>query len=272
MYWEGSAEGIGRRSVKPECQSVTFDSSPSHQIMADVAQLVEQDPVKVCVAGSRPVVRPKIATKEYMQCLEEHVLSKVTKRRATSLQSINYGCVFIDAGFDEVIVPAIWNEETFTDKVGTENSNMMWRFKDKGDRNVCLIPEVTGLLQETWRDTWSKQYKSRNIFYVARCYRYERPQKGRYREFTQFGIEMLGSNDTEQAIQLLRDCLNLFDVDYELDVSAKRGLSYYTTDGFEARVESLGAQKQIAGGGSYAEGVGWAIGVDRLILAENDDD
>lgn len=143
---------------------------------------------------------------------------------------------------------------------------MMWRFKDKGDRAVCLVPEITGMIQEMWRDTWSKQYKTRNVFYLSKCYRYERPQKGRYREFTQFGIEMLGSNDNDAAMALLRTCLDKLDIDYEFDFNTKRGLSYYTADGFEARVEKLGAQKQIAGGGSYAEGVGWAIGVDRLLL------
>lgn len=143
----------------------------------------------------------------------------------------------------------------------------MWTFQDKGERNVCLIPEVTGLLQETWREDWSKRTKTRNVFYVQRCYRYERPQAGRYREFTQLGIEMLGSQDMSRAKALLRDCLDLFDVEYSFDETAKRGLSYYVAEGFEASVAKLGAQKQIAGGGAYAEGVGWAIGIDRLVLA-----
>ena len=47
----------------------------------------------------------------------------------------------------------------------------------------------------------------------------------------------------------------------------RRGLAYYTEDGFEAGCSRLGAQKQIAGGGRYAEGIGWAIGLDRLALA-----
>jgi histidyl-tRNA synthetase len=46
------------------------------------------------------------------------------------------------------------------------------------------------------------------------------------------------------------------------------GLSYYVEDGFEAEVAALGAQKQVAGGGRYREGIGWAIGLDRLILCE----
>ncbi|RYD64902.1 MAG: hypothetical protein EOP83_08650 [Verrucomicrobiaceae bacterium] len=175
--------------------------------------------------------------------------------------------LLLGADFEEIIVPSIWEAETFLDKVGEENRRMMWTFLDKGERNVCLIPEVTGLIQEMWRNEWSKQSKSRNIFYVQRCYRYERPQKGRYREFTQFGIEMLGTQDSSQAKLLLRKGLDLLGLDYTFDETAQRGLSYYVEEGFEASIGSLGAQKQIAGGGTYAEGTGWAVGVDRLMLA-----
>lgn len=146
----------------------------------------------------------------------------------------------------------------------------MWAFQDKGGRDVCLIPEVTGLVQELWRDDWSKQAKTRRIFYVSRCYRYERPQAGRYREFTQLGVELLGDNSPEaraECVELLRKCLDSLGVSYALNDAVKRGLTYYTEAGFEAECAQLGAQKQIAGGGAYAEGVGWAIGVDRLLLA-----
>jgi histidyl-tRNA synthetase len=147
----------------------------------------------------------------------------------------------------------------------------MWAFKDKGDRDVCLIPEVTGLIQELWRDQWSKERSTMKLFYSQRCYRYERPQKGRYREFTQFGVEFLGSKgpeDRQEVIELLRTCMDDCGVSWTLNDAVKRGLSYYTEDGFEAVCEQLGAQKQVAGGGRYAEGIGWAIGVDRLILAK----
>jgi histidyl-tRNA synthetase len=144
----------------------------------------------------------------------------------------------------------------------------MYCFKDKSDREICLIPEVTALIQEeykNWKQSWPKPIR---VFYVQRCYRYEKPQKGRYREFTQIGLELLGakSGDREEAIQVLRSCLDLFPVQYELKESVKRGLSYYVEDGFEVEVASLGAQKQIAGGGRYAEGIGWAIGLDRLLV------
>ena len=166
----------------------------------------------------------------------------------------------------------MWEQQTFIDKVGPEIINQMWAFRDKADRPVCLIPEVTGLIQELWRDDWSKRNKTMKVFYVNRCYRYERPQAGRYREFTQFGVEMLGGkapDDTAEIVESLKEALDCFDVTYTFSDTVKRGLSYYIEDGFEAECSKLGAQKQIAGGGRYAEGIGWAIGVDRLMLAMN---
>lgn len=187
-----------------------------------------------------------------------------TKLQTCGVLKEKFGAVFIDAGLEEVIVPAIWEQSTF-EKVGPSNRAMMWNFQDKGGRDICLVPEITGMIQETWRNDWCKE-ASRDIFYVARCYRYERPQKGRYREFTQIGIECLGDS-TQNPRSLLEDVMNSFDIELEYDFSAKRGLTYYDGDGYEVRAPSLGAQKQIAGGGKYDEGEGWAIGLDRLMLA-----
>jgi histidyl-tRNA synthetase len=175
------------------------------------------------------------------------------------------------AGYEELVLPSIWGMQTFIEKAGPEIAGQMYLFKDKGDRDCCLIPEVTGLVQELWRAGWDKsEKKPMRVFYVARCYRYERPQAGRYREFTQFGVELLGGagpTDRDEVVDLLERSLRSLEVGYVLDASVKRGLSYYTEDGFEARCEQLGAQKQVAGGGRYAEGIGWAIGVDRILLA-----
>lgn len=145
----------------------------------------------------------------------------------------------------------------------------MWTFLDKGGRDVCLIPEATGIIQELYRESWERELpKPIRLFYVSRCYRYDRPQRGRYREFTQFGVECLGDNvESGPVVELLRKCLDIFGLRYDFVPAVKRGLSYYTEDGFEVECQSLGAQKQVAGGGRYAEGVGWAIGVDRLLLA-----
>lgn len=146
----------------------------------------------------------------------------------------------------------------------------MYAFKDRGDRDICLIPEATALIQEEYNKSWSKAWaKPVRVFYVQRCYRYEKPQKGRYREFTQVGVELLGNKpgDKEEVVKILKDCIALFPVECQFKDAVKRGLTYYVEDGFEVEIESLGAQKQVAGGGRYAEGIGWAIGLDRLLVA-----
>lgn len=179
-----------------------------------------------------------------------------------------------ELGFNEIILPCLADPQLWYDRSSKEIENQMWAFKDKGDREVCLIPEATAMIQKLYNDSWSKERpKPVMIFYQTRCYRYERPQAGRYREFTQFGVEILGPNPEQyeqNAKNVLKMCLDSFKDDYyEFDDEVVRGLSYYSRDGFEARCDALGAQKQIAGGGTYKEGCGWAIGVDRLLLAIN---
>lgn len=155
----------------------------------------------------------------------------------------------------------------------------MYTFKDKKGRDLCLIPEGTAPIQELFQE-WSKTLskdKYKSIFYLSRCYRYERPQAGRYREFWQFGVEFLYkdiSTETELEIKdkmysLLQDLLNMPNDNLTLNNQVKRGLSYYIEDGFEVSCDLLGAQKQILGGGKYQNGIGFAIGVDRLLLANN---
>ena len=56
--------------------------------------------------------------------------------------------------------------------------------------------------------------------------------------------------------------------DFKFNDSVKRGLNYYVENGFEVEVEKLGAQKQVAGGGRYDGGIGYALGLDRLVLCK----
>lgn len=150
----------------------------------------------------------------------------------------------------------------------------MWTVQGRGDRDSVLIPEATAILQDLYDRSWSKDRpKPVRVMYLTRCFRYERPQRGRYREFTQLGIEILGPDPAsyeDEARRTLRACLDATGVPYEWSGDAVRGLSYYTRGGFEAACPTLGAQKQVAGGGTYAQGCGWAIGIDRLTLAAMD--
>jgi histidyl-tRNA synthetase len=178
----------------------------------------------------------------------------------------------LSAGYKELIVPALWEQQPFIDKAGKEIVNQMYSFKDKKGRDICLIPEVTAVVQELYNTQWSSLKKPIKLFYLAKCYRYERPQAGRYREFTQFGVEILGGKPPEDRAEIMRTIdgitRNLLPSgSFEIKDSVKRGLSYYVEDGFEVIIPKLGAQKQVLGGGRYKEGIGFGIGVERFLMA-----
>lgn len=191
---------------------------------------------------------------------------------------IHSGVAFIANGFEEIIIPSIWENKTFVEKAGgSEILEQMFSFEDKNNRGVCLVPEITGIIQELFRDNFFKLSSNpnytRKLFYISRCYRYEKPQLGRQREFTQLGVEIITTEDSkkieykEECIKLLKQFLDINKIDYRFMESVKRGLTYYIEEGFEVECDNLGTQKQIAGGGLYKEGVGFAIGLERLLLA-----
>jgi len=159
------------------------------------------------------------------------------------------------------------------EKAGGGILSQMYAFEDKAGRPICLIPEATAIIRELYQSGWDRSRpKPVRLFYVSRCYRYERPQSGRYREFTQFGVELLGGEnpgDKEEVLGVLRSLMDGAGVAYDLIPGVKRGLDYYVEDGFEVECPCLDAQRQVAGGGRYDCGVGFAVGVDRLLLAKS---
>lgn len=174
-------------------------------------------------------------------------------------------------GFIEIVLPALEQANIYSEKAGPEILGQMYVFKDKADRDLCLRPEGTATCQILARETF-KQEKDLKLWYCTSCWRYERPQAGRYREFTQFGVEYLNPtrNYIDELLEMAKEMVEVATKEYEVNVSAKRGLAYYIGDGFEIAVSSLGAQKQVCGGGTYAEGIGFAVGIDRLALASTD--
>jgi histidyl-tRNA synthetase len=143
----------------------------------------------------------------------------------------------------------------------------MYTFPDKKGRQLCLRPEGTATCQ-ILADTVLASQRDVKLWYLATCWRYERPQAGRYREFLQFGVEVLNprQNPREELVALAESMVKMFTDLYEVNNAAKRGLAYYVEDGFEISCPQLGAQKQVCGGGSYKQGCGFAFGVDRLML------
>lgn len=171
-------------------------------------------------------------------------------------------------GFEEVFLPSVEPAEIYATKAGPEILGQMYVFDDRKGRKLCLRPEGTATCQLLAQGPY-KHHKDLKLWYETRCWRYERPQEGRYREFTQFGVEILNPRKDYKSylVQLARSAVALFCGDFEVSESVKRGLAYYVDDGFEISIPSLGAEKQVLGGGKYAEGIGFAIGVDRLMVA-----
>jgi histidyl-tRNA synthetase len=240
--------------------------------------------------------------------------------------------------------------ELFTLKSGDGILGEIYNFKDKGDREIALRPELTAPVIRMYVEELQKSPKPLKFFYFDNCFRYERPQKGRFREFFQFGVEIIGSarpesdaevialaaemlksagvrgdlhighigivrtllkdiqpeyqgkimrfvdkkddkgledflnqinapddirgklfrliglrgenamheaqelvGDIEALTQFktLLDLLDVYGIEYQVDLGIARGLDYYTGMVFEIYCEGLGAQNQVCGGGSY---------------------
>ena len=171
------------------------------------------------------------------------------------------------AGFEEIVLPSLEPASLYVEKAGPEILGQMYTFPDKADRTLCLRPEGTATCQVLADTVWQSE-RDIKLWYLATCWRYERPQAGRYREFQQFGIEVLNprTNVRDELVGLAENMIRLFTDKYEVNKTVKRGLAYYVEDGFEISCPALGAQKQVCGGGSYKQGCGFAFGVDRLML------
>jgi histidyl-tRNA synthetase len=170
--------------------------------------------------------------------------------------------------YQEISIPVIQMQETFNGKVGEENNNLMFNFTDRGNRNICLAPEYTAVVQKLA----ITQFRFQNdvkLFYVQECFRGERPQSGRYRQFTQFGVEIINPKKDylEELITNASELIKCFGIEgFEISRNVTRGLDYYKEGkGFEITYDKLGSSKQICGGGEYDCGIGFALGVDRLL-------
>jgi histidyl-tRNA synthetase len=283
-------------------------------------------------------------------------------------------------GFGEVMTPTFESTELFVARSGEGIIDELYAFEDKGNRKISLRPELTASVMRFYVNDMQNLPKPVKLFYFGNCFRYERPQAGRYREFFQLGAELIGApsiesdaevialalatlrnlglkdvvvrighlgvlnkfisnlkinENTEKEVRRLidkRDFENLRSIldganandeatarlielvsldgedannrareeagsddsfgylanlldrlnaygfnNCQLDFGVARGLDYYTGMVFEIDAPSLGAEKQICGGGAYTladlfggqevNSTGYAFGFDRIMLA-----
>lgn len=118
-------------------------------------------------------------------------------------------------GYKRMITPIMENADLFIRSVGDSSdivTKEFYDFKDKGDRRVVLRPEGTaGVIRALIEEKliYSKQLPIKT-YYFGPMFRYERPQSGRLRQFNQFGIECVGTNnlyDDADMLLLANNCL-----------------------------------------------------------------
>ena len=294
--------------------------------------------------------------------------------------------VFETYGYQEIKTPLFEDLSLFTLKSGEGIVGQIYNFKDKGGRDLALRPELTAPVARLYINELQKKLKPIKMYYFGSCFRYERPQKGRWRQFWQLGCELIGGKAPESEAEIiamsahcleelgledfeihignlgiirgildeaevykenqdqimaavdkgeieeLNNVLDELEVDlktkdillklvdmegspgdreiikqvyeiigpnsnasaalkeleelldileafgftkYIINLGIARGLDYYSGAVFEIYVHSLGAQKQISGGGTYnlielfggepVESTGFAFGFDRLV-------
>ncbi|MFO8051387.1 MAG: histidine--tRNA ligase [Thermoplasmatota archaeon] len=282
-------------------------------------------------------------------------------------------------GYEEVGTPTFEHSELFIAKSGPQILDQLYDFKDKGGRDLVLRPELTAPVMRMYYSDLKSRPKPLRVQYFGNCFRYERPQKGRFREFWQMGVEYIGKRtgaanaevinaaaasldavgskdhvirighvsilgsilerwglkgdrdlmiaidkkdiraikeklderegkdllidmiavpvDREEASNVLKDLVRSFPEmgdgparelqevmdlvrskmgSVKMDISISRGLDYYDGLVFEIDAPSLGAEKQICGGGAYSlssvfgsdvEGIGFGLGFDRIMAS-----
>ncbi|HUT38283.1 MAG TPA: histidine--tRNA ligase [Methanoregula sp.] len=124
-------------------------------------------------------------------------------------------------GYREVCTPEFEDLELFTIRSGEGIIEEMYVFLDKGGRNLALRPEITASVIRMYINEAKVAPKPLRWCYFADCFRYERPQKGRYRQFWQFGVELIGADTAladAEVIMLAADMLNATGVTYDLKV------------------------------------------------------
>ena len=106
-------------------------------------------------------------------------------------------------GYEEYEGPTFEHLDLFRKKSGQEIENQLYTFKDKGDRELALRPEMTPTLARMVNQKGNSLKLPLRWFSIPRLFRYERTQKGRLREFFQLNMDIVGCNTVAAEADLL---------------------------------------------------------------------
>lgn len=136
-------------------------------------------------------------------------------------------------GYGEIVTPIFEELELFTLKSGDGIIGEMYAFEDKGGRKLALRPEITAAVSRAYVNEAQVAPKPLRWFYFAECFRYERPQKGRYRQFWQFGCELIGVDTAAadaEVIALSHELLKSSGVRFTLKVGHLAPMKHILSD------------------------------------------
>jgi histidyl-tRNA synthetase len=129
-------------------------------------------------------------------------------------------------GYGEIRTPTFEPTELFERGVGDATDIVekeMYTFADRGGRSLTLRPELTAPVVRAILEHNLLVHGPQRLYYVGPFYRYERPQKGRYREAHQFGVECFGYAAPEadvEVIQIARELLRAYGIDATLEITS----------------------------------------------------
>lgn len=117
-------------------------------------------------------------------------------------------------GYGEIRLPVFEHTELFQRGVGDTTDVVqkeMYTFNDKGGRSITLRPEGTaGVVRAYLENNLYANAQPTKLFYLLSCYRYEKPQAGRLREFHQFGVECFGAQGPAVDAEIISVAHELF--------------------------------------------------------------
>lgn len=127
--------------------------------------------------------------------------------------------IFGKYNYREIKTPSVELSELFLRSIGETTDIVekeLYVFEDKGKRKVALRPEGTaGVVRAYIENNLSQKYPVRNFFYIGQMFRQERPQAGRFREFSQIGCEYFGNTSVYADIEIIliareiiKNCIN----------------------------------------------------------------
>lgn len=117
-------------------------------------------------------------------------------------------------GYKEIRTPVFEDTSLFSRGVGDTTDVVqkeMYTFNDKGGRSITLRPEGTASLVRSYiENSLYANPQPTKLYYLISCYRYEKPQSGRLREFHQFGLECFGSDSSATDAEIITLAFDFF--------------------------------------------------------------